>query len=82
MPIDDETLTKLLRVFERIYAERAVYQSIVQGIPGWKEEFDKWMTDPEYLQMAHDIFSTLRKQLDAGQPVEKTLRDLNKSRVH
>lgn len=83
MQIDEEILTRLLGAFERIYHEWAVYKSIVVGYPGGKEAFEELISDPdsEALAFGKELFSGLRQRILSGQPVEKTLQNLNKSRV-
>jgi uncharacterized protein YciU (UPF0263 family) len=77
MPIDDETVAKLLRAFELVFAERGAYRALAQKSSDWKEEFEILMADPEYRNGVSETIAGLGKSLASRQRLEEILRSMN-----
>lgn len=80
--MNEETITRLLRIFEEIYAERGVYRVLAQRLPDCKERADRLMADPEYRKEITQTFSALKKRLDAHQQFEEIFKHLDKYPLH
>jgi hypothetical protein len=79
MPLNDETLDRLLKVFSGIYSECQVYRVLAERVSGWKELFDRLIADHEHQKQVAETFSTLRERLKGQKQIEEILRYLDRT---
>lgn len=82
MPLSDDVLDKLLKVFSEIYSERQVYRALAEKVPGWKALFDGLVSDPVHRQQVAETFSTLSKRLKDQKRIEEILQQIKKDYIH
>jgi hypothetical protein len=82
MPLSDDALDKLLKVFSEIYSQRQVYRVLAERVPGWKDLFDSLIADPEHQKQVAETFSIVRKRLKDRKQIEEILQRLDKGHIH
>jgi hypothetical protein len=82
MPLDDETLKKLLRAFEIVYAERGAYRAMAQKSSGWEKEFEMLMADEEYRNGVSETIIGLGKALNLHRQTEEFVRSMSSKHLN